>query len=115
MDLQLCNEAGSACCCVRFKPAKEMFSRGSRSVAQFHLKTSVLRAGVAPASFLPPPSPPTVGKCVSRTECPHGLTGSGAGVTRRSANGEEAGRWPGQWESGSEGGGGVLVLLEGVW
>lgn len=39
---------------------------------------------------LPPPSPPAVGKCVSRTKCPHGLTGCSGRVTHDSANAEEA-------------------------
>lgn len=84
---------------------------GSLSVFQFHLKTGERRAGIAHAG-LPPPFPPAVGKCVSRTKCPHGLTGYSARVTEDSANTEEAASAAQPVVKLDSEEGGVLVLLE---
>lgn len=82
---------------------------GSLSIVQLHLKTGLWSRDRA---CLPPPSPPAVGKCVSRTECPHGLTGYSARETDDSANTEEAASAAQPVGRRESGGGGASVLLE---
>lgn len=85
-----------------------MFYRRSEH-CQFHLKSGVRRRDCA---WLPPPTPPAVGKCVSRTECPHGLTGYSSWATYESANSTEP--WSGAPPIGKQNSekGGNFVLLE---
>lgn len=88
---------------------------GCPTMDQFHLKTGLRKdlfkhSVLAPDSLLP--TLPAVRKCVSRTECPHGLTGYCARVTDEFANPKEALFSVEPMGSRESEKGGALVLLE---
>lgn len=107
----LCNQQVFWC---KQEAFREMFF-SDEEVWALCSSTLKLVCGQQERACLPPPSPLAERKCVSRTECPHGLTGYSNWLMDDSANTKEAVSCAKPVGKRSSEVGGVWVLLEWAW